>query len=717
MTYATMTAAFDDLANSRRWLFWRSEQRGSKPTKVPYACSGGYAKVDDPSTWATRDEAEAAARRFINGTDGGTGIVLGDVGNDLHLCGLDLDSSVSDGLIADWAAEILSAASSYCEISPSGLGLKIFFYANSEDVRPFLGRIGVPASSWGCRRSVGGADSRDHGPAVEVYCGRRYFTVTTRHWGQSPNRIVLLDHVALNDLAALLPRTAGAAGGSDGAQVFGGDTSRSGIAYRRARSLISGGCTFEEMVEALLRDPDTADWAREKGAAAGGREFGRLWERAGNFTSGAGVTIADFHAYMPQHNYIYGPSREPWPRGSVNARIAPIQIGVNEKGEPIRISAATWLDQNKPVEQMTWAPGEPMVIANRLISDGGWIERQGVSCFNLYRPPLLALGDPAEADRWVAHVEKVYPDEAAHIIAWLAHRVQCPQDKVNHALVLGGPQGVGKDTLIEPVKRACGAWNVSEPSAVQLVGRFNGFAKSVILRISEAHDLGDIDRYQFYEHLKVYAAAPPDVLRVDEKNLREYNILNCCGVLITTNHKADGIYLPADDRRHYVAWSPLVKEDFEDTYWGELWRWYDSGGDRHVAAYLAKLDLSGFNPKAPPPKTAAFWDIVGAGRPPEDAELADALDLLGNPDVVTLAKVISTAAEDFAAWLRDRRSRRTIPHRFEACGYVPTRNPDADDGLWKIGSQRMVVYGKASLTLTERLAAARALLNPWARRG
>jgi hypothetical protein len=27
-----------------------------------------------------------------------------------------------------------------------------------------------------------------------------------------------------------------------------------------------------------------------------------------------------------------------------------------------------------------------------------------------------------------------------------------------------------------------------------------------------------------------YTAAPPDVLRVDEKHLREYSVPNCCGV-------------------------------------------------------------------------------------------------------------------------------------------------------------------------------------------
>jgi hypothetical protein len=71
--------------------------------------------------------------------------------------------------------------------------------------------------------------------------------------------------------------------------------------------------------------------------------------------------------------------------------------------------------------------------------------------------------------------------------------------------------------------------------------------------------------------MKVYAAAPSDVLRVDEKFLAEYSALNCCGIVITTNYKTDGIYLPADDRRHFVAWSTRTKDDFAPEYWKTLW--------------------------------------------------------------------------------------------------------------------------------------------------
>jgi hypothetical protein len=276
----------------------------------------------------------------------------------------------------------------------------------------------------------------------------------------------------------------------------------------------------------------------------------------GEDSSAAGVTLDDLFAYMPMHTYIYAPTRDMWPAGSVNARVPPVAL-VDGSGKPVLdadgkqkfISASAWLDRNKPVEQMTWAPGSPMRVHDRLISEGGWIERKGVTVFNLYRPPLIAPGNAAEAERWLDHVRRVYPDDADHIVKWCAHRVQRPHEKINHALVLGGLQGIGKDTLLEPVKRAIGPWNFSEASPQQVLGRFNGFLKSVILRISEARDLGEVNRFSFYDHLKAYTAAPPDVLRVDEKNLREYSVLNCCGVIITSNHKTDGIFLPADDRR------------------------------------------------------------------------------------------------------------------------------------------------------------------------
>jgi hypothetical protein len=150
---------------------------------------------------------------------------------------------------------------------------------------------------------------------------------------------------------------------------------------------------------------------------------------------------------------------------------------------------------------------------------------------------------------------------------------------------------------------------------------------------------------------------------------------------------------------------------FRADYWNKLYGWYRDGGDRHVAAYLASLDLASFDPKAPPPKTQAFWEIVDASRAPEDAELADAIDALGSPDGVTLEQLASRSTASFGEWLRDRKNARRIPYRLEACGYVAVRNDSAKDGLWKVDARRQVIYAKAELSSRDRVAAANSLIR------
>jgi hypothetical protein len=419
----------------------------------------------------------------------------------------------------------------------------------------------------------------------------------------------------------------------------------------------------------------------------------------------AGASLDDFYAYMPQHSYIFAPSRELWPASSVNARLSPV-IGFDGK----LIKPSVWLDQNRPVEQMSWVPGNPRLIKDRLISEGGFIVRPDCSIFNLYRPPTITpvRGDVAP---WLSLIRKIYPSETEHIVLWLAHRVQRPHEKINHALVLGGKPGIGKDTMLVPARYAVGPWNCQSVTPKETLGNFSGYLKAIILQVNEARDLGEFDRFSFYDHMKIVIASPPDVLRVNEKNLREYYIPNACGVVITTNHKTDGIYLSADDRRHFVAWSDLELKEFNLGYWKDLYQWYSNGGCEHFADYLANLNLAVFDPKAPPPKTQAFWEIVDASRAPEDAELADAIEAIGSPTALTLAQISNYTTGSFADRLRDRKNARRIPHRLEACGYVAVRNDSAKDNLWKIDGRRQVNYAKAKLPVRDRIIAASSLVR------
>jgi hypothetical protein len=407
------------------------------------------------------------------------------------------------------------------------------------------------------------------------------------------------------------------------------------------------------------------------------------------------VRIEEFLYCSPENKYIFVPNGSLWPAPAVDKRLP--WIGGTK---PSTIIART-----NPVEDMTWLPGEPLLIKHKLIVQGGVIEAPNKTMYNFYRGANFVRTNTDKANVWTDHIRYVYPNEADHIIKWFAYRCQHPDIKIEHALVLGGTFGIGKDTLLEPVLHALGPWNVASVAPTQMLERFNGHLKSILLVINEARDLGDVNRPQFYERLKMIISSPLPLL-IDEKNRHPYYIKNLVGVIYTTNHKVGGIYLAPDDRRHLVAWSVREMDDFKPDYkqyFDAIWAVYNDGGRDAIASYLHSFDVSDFNPKAPPPKTEAFHEIVMASQSPDASELTDLLFKFGNPSITGLTDLcdMSVVDEKAVEWLRDKHNRRMWPRWFEASGYIIVRNPDAKDGMWLVSGKKCMLYGRKDLPFKE----------------
>lgn len=155
-----------------RWVVWRYEWRGGKWAKPPRQIDGRYAESNNPDTWAEYPEALKAAQ---TGEFDGVGIVLPP-----GMVGIDLDDCLSpEGLPNELARMVGAMFPTYCEISPSGRGLKFLAAGNLD---PKLAKI-----------------SKAKG--VEIYDGgatNRYFTVTGNLFGpaktitgQGPSLIAL----------------------------------------------------------------------------------------------------------------------------------------------------------------------------------------------------------------------------------------------------------------------------------------------------------------------------------------------------------------------------------------------------------------------------------------------------------------------------------------------------------------------------------------------
>ena len=179
--------------------------------------------------------------------------------------------------------------------------------------------------------------------------------------------------------------------------------------------------------------------------------------------------------------------------------------------------------------------------------------------------------------------------------------------------------------------------------------------------------------------------------------------MNVTGVIITTNHKVGGLFLPPDDRRHFVAWSTVERSAFDEAYWAKYWGWLERwrrGGGR--AIICGGSTSRGFNPKAPPPRTQAFWEMVNAMRSEKESEMEDIIDSLDKPTALTISDLISRAStvgrHGFVDFLEERKNARVVGIRLEQCGYRRFANPNEKTGRWRVGGQRTGVYVAKELT-------------------
>lgn len=251
---------------------------------------------------------------------------------------------------------------------------------------------------------------------------------------------------------------------------------------------------------------------------------------------------------------------------------------------------------------------------NKACNDGEIIDVQGHALFNLYCPPRIPEG-PYQKDQpdfyvkpFLDHVHKLLPfgNDADTIIAWCAHIIQKPYEKCRWAPILYSiDQGVGKDTLINFIQGIIGKRYSSTIKPTDLLGTFNEWARSIILRISEVSDSNEkFNRRKFQEAVKAIISGDDAFITINEKYGQKYNARNIAHVIITTNNPQD-ILITEEDRRYDVFECALKiamgidEEDKYTAYFDQLYNWYENGGREALYSYLKHYDISKFNPNRP----------------------------------------------------------------------------------------------------------------------
>jgi len=411
------------------------------------------------------------------------------------------------------------------------------------------------------------------------------------------------------------------------------------------------------------------------------------------------VPLENFVYFAPSNNYIYKPTGAFWPAESVNS------AGQYKNVNGIIAKPTVWLKEHCTVTSITTDPSITDVLRDGYdYCDGEFIKNEGARLYNAYRAPRAERGDPRAASPYFDHIYKLMPSEgdADQFLDYMAHRVQNPGEKIRFALLMGGEQGIGKDTAITMATYGIGIWNVANIEASALEGAFNEHSAAVLIVISEAANTHDMSKWAFNERMKTLIAGQPDYITINPKYGHKYCCRLHCGVIITTNHLTTGIYIPDDDRRYDVIKCATRREmGLESSaaraaYFDKFWHWYESeNGAQHIYAALEDRDLKKFSPNAGQRKTAAHSEIVQIGMV-HDQWIVDAIDLLKS-DVLIRADSLWNAVQKVDVEMTRSKFNRSALHSLRRLGYARLTNTSIRDGRWLLaaiegGKKRVHIY-------------------------
>jgi hypothetical protein len=294
-------------------------------------------------------------------------------------------------------------------------------------------------------------------------------------------------------------------------------------------------------------------------------------------------------------------------------------------------------ERRRVVGRLTYRPGQGAIVREE---DG--------DCFNTWRPSALKPKQ-AVTDEEVAPyrelVQRLFPDPQVRecVLDWLGSLLKHPGEKPAFVLVIGGHEGIGKDSLVVPVVRALGSHNVSNITMAAVMGpNTHWIAQKQLVIITEMHSFS---RREVMERLKPIGACPPDMLEVNIKYVAQFDVPNIIAGIYFTNH-VDALALSDSDRRHFVAWSPHTnpeamapeeKTAFERWFKEVYYPWLDAGGAEAVAGWLMQRDLTAFRKLARAPMTEGKALMRREGRSETVAALEDALEGMDLPDLVSPA--------------------------------------------------------------------------------
>jgi hypothetical protein len=266
--------------------------------------------------------------------------------------------------------------------------------------------------------------------------------------------------------------------------------------------------------------------------------------------------------------------------------LAPLKRELRIKGKSSNI-AGVLLTQTGPGLQLlfdiTYAAGDPILIHGE----------ETLPYCNFWRSTRMTPVPVTEADvkTWLDHLTFVLGSDAERdrFLRWCAFVINYPTKKPNWHYLVMSRQGLGKDSMMNPVKAALGKGSFREELSSSLTSNFDYAIETKLLILGEtAHS--HFTAKDFANKLKQIMSDPPPTLPINKKFLSVYHVQNRLAVILFSNDE-NPIPLELDQRRVHVV-NRLHAAVGTPGYYQNLYAWFDNGGIELAASYLLGLTLT-----------------------------------------------------------------------------------------------------------------------------
>jgi len=218
---------------------------------------------------------------------------------------------------------------------------------------------------------------------------------------------------------------------------------------------------------------------------------------------------------------------------------------------------------------------------------------------NLWRGFAVEPNPNASCELFLQHLPEVIcrgnEELCVYILGWLAHMVQHPEEKPGVGLVLRGPKGAGKDTVVDYLRRMIGKHHApTVMNSNQFAGRFNAIVESaLLLQVQEGFWAGD---KAAESTLKGLVTSP--IVAIERKGVDTINVTSVLRLIITAN--AEWVVPASHDERRWAVLDVSGTRARDKAYFDPLWAEMEGEGPAALLHYLQSYDLSGFDVRKAP---------------------------------------------------------------------------------------------------------------------